>query len=377
MAARKAKEAHPEEELRELEASLRDGTEPAHGYVIKGEERYFRERAARLVCDAATRHGFELCKHDTKDPEFVLSRLLDDLTGGALFATARCILVQNVGALLAKSGKQYAPAFIAAATARLASDEPGTIVLTAESIRVDNALVKAVKTAGGRVVTCRKLWETPPPWDPDPRKAELAVWAVARARAMKVAIAPDEAVYVAAATGGDLYALEARLETLRDRDGHGLRELVAWESGSSPYEIAEHLLTGEADRAVAGLEALFDAGFRGRDGARSVDRAGLIVMLLGALTGKAREAVAGSHALAAGATMDRAASAAGVRGGPMAKKAFEARVQKRSPEEWERALGDLAALERRSRTGARVDVNDFVVLALRWRRRKDPSEKRR
>lgn len=371
MAARKARDPHPDEELRELEASLRDGTEPVRGYVIKGEERYFRERAARLVCEAATRLGFELCKHDTKDPEFALSSLLDDLTGGALFASARCVLVQNAAALLSKSGRQYAPAFIAAANARLASDEPGTIVLTAESIRVDNALVKAVKTAGGRVVTCRRLWETPPPWgDPDPRRAELVLWVLARARAMKVAISPDEAAYVTAATGNDLHALEARLETLRDRDGHGIRELVGWESGGSPYVVAEHLLDGDTPRSVAGIEALFAAGFRGRDGARSIDRAGLGAMLLGALTGKVREAVAGSNALAAGATMERAAAAAGLRGGPMAKKAFETRVRRRTPGEWERALGDVAALERRSRTGARVDANDFALLALRWARRK-------
>ena len=54
--------------------------------------------------------------------------------------------------------------------------------------------------------TCRKLWDSPPPWDPDPRKSELALWVRARSGDLGVCLTPDDAAYVAAATGNDLAA---------------------------------------------------------------------------------------------------------------------------------------------------------------------------
>jgi len=367
--AKKKRDPHPEEELRDLSAALKSG-DPARGYVLRGEERYFRDRASKLITQQALLHGQELCRHDAKDPEFSLSRLLDDLTGGALFATARCIHVENVGGLLKKGGKQYAPAFITAATARLTSTEPGTLVIAGDAIRADNPLAKRVKEGGGTIIACRRLWDSPPPWDPDPRKAELAQWVLARAREEKVSLDASEAAYVAAATGNDLYALETQLRTLKSRGEKGVRELVGWESGGSPFELAGHIVAGDAARSVAGLEALFKSGFHGRDGTRTIDRGGLVSMLVGAISGKAKECVRGRAALEEGESMERAATLAGVGGGPMARKAFEARVRLRSADEWRAVQADVAEVERRTRSGAVVDANDFAWLALRWRKRR-------
>ena len=240
MAKGKARDPHPEEELRRLAGTVK--THVPRGVVLRGAERYFRDRGARLVVEAASEKGYELCKHDAKDPELSKARLLDDLTGGALFATARCIVIDNAGPLLTKGSKQFTPGLVDALLARLASDEPGCVVLCAETLRADNAVVKAILAREGCVVGCRKLWDTPPPWDPDPRKAELVQWLAVKAREEGVQLSPEEAAYVVAATGSDLFALETQLEKLRGRGKEGVRELVGWEAGDSPFTVAEHLL---------------------------------------------------------------------------------------------------------------------------------------
>jgi len=365
-ATRKARDPHPADELRSLEQALGKGL--ARGYVLRGEERFFKDHGVRRIVAAATERGFEICKHDVKDPEFALARLMDDLTGGALFASARCILVQNADSLLKKGARGFAPHAVDAIAARLASSEEGTVVISAEKLRADHATVKAIKKVDGVMISCRRLWDTPPPWDPDPRKAELVQWYAGRARERGVKLTLEEAAYVVVATGNDLYALDSQLERLKDRGAEGIKELVSWEAGGSPYGVAEELLCGNAARAVAGLEALFRAGFQGRDGARTLDQGGLVNILLGAMVGKLRETLTGARVLAAGGDPGTAAATAGAMA-PMAKRAFDARVVRRALPEWKRLLSETAELERRSRSGATVDVNDFCTLALRWAKR--------
>lgn len=364
----RARDPHPGEELAKLEANLGKGT-LRRAYVFRGEERYFRQRATDGVVRAATAAGLDICKHDALDPEFDLARLLDDLVGGALFSTARCVVVQRADALVKKGARKFSAGLLSAIQARLASDDPGVFVLTAESLRADHVLVKAVAAADGESLVCRRLWDTPPPWAPDPRRAELALWVLGRARELGIELKPDEAVYVVAATGNDLFALEDQLERLRSRGANAVVELVGWQSGGSPYAIAEALVTGDAQRAVAGIEALFQAGFQGRDGARTIDRPALVALLFGALNGKLREAVAGTRALESGAEMGAALAAAGVRGSPKAREEFQSRIQVRRSTEWLGLVEDAAEVERRSRTGARVDAADFSTLALRWAKR--------
>ena len=375
MAQRKAREAHPEDELRALSAGVEKALAPA--YLLRGEERYFRERGAQAIVRAAQARGHEICKHDALDPEFTLSRLLDDLAAGSLFADARCVVVHAADKLLKKSARAYTPELEKLVKARIAAGDEGTIVLAAESLRADHTAVKAIKAQGGVLVSCRRLWDTPPPWDPDPRRAELVQWVCDRARRAKVSLAPDEAVYVVAATGGDLYELESQIDRLHSRGERGVRELVGWQSGGSPFAVAEHLLVGDAARAVAGLESLFAAGFQGRDGSRTVDRVGLVTILCSALSAKVRESYGGAAAIDDGQDPEGAARAIGVRGGPRAVADFKARVVLRPAIHWQRMVEEVADLERRSRSGALIDVNDFCALALRWRlARKTRAERR-
>ncbi|MBZ0267620.1 hypothetical protein K8I85_05655, partial [bacterium] len=88
------------------------------------------------------------------------------------------------------------------------------------------AIAKAIKAKGAPVLTLRKLWDTPPPWSPDPRKVELALWVGTRSRELGMRLSPDDCAYLAAATGNDLAAIDTQLEKIRQGGSAKLREIV-------------------------------------------------------------------------------------------------------------------------------------------------------
>ncbi len=365
MAARKAREAAPPTQLSQLEARLTQGI-PPRGVVLRGDERYFRERGVELIRDRARALEWEISMHDSADPDFEEGALLDDLAAGSLFSGASCVVVRNAASLLKKSGRNQS-ALTRAVQAFLGSDQvAGSVVLCADNLRADHAVVKAVQAADGAMLNCRKLWDSPPPWKPDPRQTEVVLWILSRARDFSVKLTPDQAVYVAVATGNDLYALDTQLKKLRHAGQRSLREVVQWEAGGSPFQVAEALVGGERARALAGVEALFRGGFQDRSGARVVDEIALMSILMGAIGRSLRQGLAGSVAAAAGADPFEGASKAGLSVNHRGRDAFMAQLKLWPPGEWRARLDELADLERRAKTGGRVDGADFVRLACRW-----------
>ena len=364
-AARKAAEPAPPARLAELERTLAGNAPLARGYVVRGEERWFREAAIASIAEAASRGGLEIARHDTADPDFDLGRLVGDLGAPPMFAPARLVLVRGAGALL-KSEEKKSP-FASAATAFLGSASvPGTLLVEAESLRIDSVLAKAVLATGGAVLSMRKLYDSPPPWerDPDPRRTELAQWLLARARERSLKLSPDEAAYVIAATGNDLGALDAALDELARRGAKGVRASVAWTGGASPFRLAEDLLRGDAAAGLAGIEALFRSGMQERDGARETKPEALVAVLLGSLRAKLRPTLAAARAAEGGPPFD-------FRGAPHARAEIEERRPLRTAAAWRGMLDDLAGLERRARTARPPEANDLAVLAVRWRREPD------
>lgn len=362
--ARGKREADPMTQVRDLAAAL-DRGELARAYLLRGEERYFRARALARIRATAEKAGYEVCLHDADDPDFALARLTGDLTGGGLFAASRLVVARNPEKHLKKvDGKDSA--LTRAAIAWIESGEPGCLVVSAASLRADHALAKAIAKAGGATVTSRRLWDTPPPWgNPDPRRAELVMWLVGRAREMGVKLSPEQGVYVAAATGNDLFALEDQLVKLREAPGGDLRALVGWDAAVAPWAVADSLVSGDLPRALGGVEALFRAGFEERDGRRLVDPAALATVLMGSLQGAVRKGLAIATELAGGATPEAAAARAGVSGAPSTVQAQIARARRRTPARWRAMLADAAALERKAKSGG-IDAPDFAALALRW-----------
>lgn len=349
----KARELEPWGELEALAAALERGA-LAPGYALRGEERYFRERALTLLRAKAEELGYEICLHEVQREQeggdFRLARLIDDLSGGGLFAPRRLVVVRNPGELLKKVAGEDGPLVRTALAFLKSPEKAGTLVLADPSLRADHVLVKALLAAGGLAPAFRKLWDTPPPWKPDPLQTELVLWTARRARELGAKLTNEQALYVCAATGNDLAALDDQLELLRASGGRELRAIVSWTAGGTPWAVAEHLLAGELARALSGIQALFQGGFQEKSGKRLLDPAGLGLLLVGALQRGASACLAPELA----------------QGSPKQREALGERARRRPAADWRALLEESAALERALKSGAAPDANDFTALALRW-----------
>jgi DNA polymerase III delta subunit len=366
MAARAAKrELHPVEELERLRSALGASPQLPRAVLIKGEERYFRDRAIEMLCAAGATRDLELCRYDARDPDFDVGTLCNDLTAAPMFAPGRLVVVRQVGALFNREKREDGeeqdasrPAAVARAILGFLANVrlPAMLVIDAESLRADHAVSKAMAAQGNAVFVFRRLYDSPPPWgDPDPRRTELALWLIAHARERGVALVPDQAAYVVAAIGNDLSALDAELERLKRRGTERVEDAVVWTSGTSPFELSEHLIRGNLAASLAGVEGLFRFGMRDRDGSREVEPAALLAMLFGSMRNKLRQTIARSENEPVGGMA------------PRAREDLEERARLRPSATWRRLLEDLVTLERRGRSGATVDASDLALLALRWR----------
>ncbi len=373
----RTREADPLTELAALEAALEhDGL--ARGYVVRGEERYFRDHASESIRSRAVARGFEVCLHDAEDKQgdFQLARLIEDLSGAGLFAAQRLVIVRNPHERLKKVGEEESPLTRALLAFVRSPADPGCVVLSDPSLRADHAVSRAITEAGGRLLALRRLWETPPPWNPDPRQSELVRWTERRARELGLSLRFEQALYVTAATGNDLFALDDQLAVLRASGTRDLREAVSWTTGGSPWGVAEQLMAGNLPRALSGIETLFAGGFQDKSGRRLLDASALSNMLLGALQRGVRTALELASLLEKGVAEGEALERAGVSGAPTTVRSIVARARARPSDAWRLLLEDGVALERTLKSGAGLDANDFARAALRWSLSGAPSRVR-
>lgn len=359
-----AKEADPRQVWSALEADLARGL--AAGYVLKSEEPWFATRALTLLIDRARQAGLEVCRHDAAEGGFRAAALFDDLCGNAMFDSARCVIVERPEDLLRKTDEGDPP-FVRHARAFLEARR-GTLVLLAAGMRADHALVKAVRKSGGELYAFRALWDSPPPWNPDPTQSELVGWIGARATELGLRLTRDAALWLAKAKGNDLSALDGELANLAQA-GPQAAAALASDAAGSPRKLADLLADGDRAGALLEIERLWQGGFdKGRGGGRETSGGAILAVLFGSLRGNLRQALVGSAALAGGADAGAAADAAGVPTWPKARAGFAARVRRQSPARWLSMARDAQALERRSRGAVVIDANDLAAFALRWGR---------
>jgi hypothetical protein len=361
-----AKEPDPRTELAALAASLKAASGLRCGYVLRGAERWYRQRAVELVLAAAQSQGLEICRHDARDPEFRLQGLADDLTSQAMFAAARCVVITEPEDLLKKTSTG-AESGIARAAKSFVKSKRGTLVLVADALRADNATSKEIAAAGGVVHSFRRLYDRPSPWerDQDPRRSELCTWIVARAKELGTALTPERALLFAHAQGNDLAALDAQIASMANAGPNAPQLGLA--AAGSPGEVADALILGELPRAMLAIETLYRGGVRKeKDGGRETSIEALNAILLGFLRPKLRQGLTAELARAAGASDADAQSAAGI---GAFDRALRDSLGLRSAERWQAMLDDLLDVERRSRHGATLDASEWTRLALRWSRR--------
>lgn len=362
-----AKEADPRAEWSGFETALRGSKSLAPAYLLRGAERWFRDRAVDRVIERAKALDYEICRHDTKDPEFRAQRLLDDLTSSAMFASLRLVVVSEPETLLKKSGSNESA--LTRAIRGFVARKGGSIVLVADGLRADLAIVKELVSQGGELRSFRKLYERPPPWarNADPRSTELVEWLLARSREREVKLSSDQAVVLAHAQGNDLAALDDQLAALAAGGAAELFARLSATAAGSPGDVCDALLAGETPRTLQAVETLFSGGMRReKDGGRETDQNALVAILLGYLRPKVRSGLAAAELVKGGMQPEDAAGEVGI---TAFDKTLRGAIGTRPPEQWRSMLDDLLEIERRSRRGGEVDAADFVRLALRWSRR--------
>ncbi|MBL8801400.1 MAG: hypothetical protein JNN27_05365 [Planctomycetes bacterium] len=360
-----AKEPDPREVWSSFERELNASKGLPPAVIVRGAEAWYRTRAVDLLVERARAAEYELCRHDTRSPDFRAAALLDDLASTAMFASARCVVLGEPEALLKKQGGEESPT--ARALLAFVKRGAGALVLSADSLRADLSVVKALGELGARTYSFRKLYEKPSPWerDPDPARAELVSWVQSRARERKVAVTSDQALLLAHARGNDLAALDDELAAAAGAGGKFSLAGLASAAAGSPRDLADALIGGDLGAAALAAETLFRGGIRReKDGSRDTDEGALTAILLGYLRPRVRQGLAAAQHLERGAKPDEAASEAGVTG---FDKVLRGAIAARPPAAWSAMLDDLLALERHSKSARGVDASEFAALALKWR----------
>jgi DNA polymerase III delta subunit len=365
MAGPSKRAATPPDALDAFERELAEAEPLDRLMVVRGDEEYFARRAQEVVTNRAKALDYEILVRDGTDPDAKLDDVLGELATPPMFAPRQLFVLRNWDANMRTQGKNVPP-LVAALLAFCARDQPDRAVLVrATSMRADH---KIAKTATKNLAV-RKLYDSPPPWKPDPMASELVQWVRRRARELEVDVAPRDALYIAAATGNDLGAIDAQLERVRTGTGL-LRDSVAWQATGTPWDVADKLVTDDAANGIDAVVALFQGGMTGKDGSRVLDPTALSTMLLSSLSKTVRQGLAIAEARAAGETAERAFDLGGATG--RALDAWRPRMNARKhPAQWQRMFDAVSELERASRaTGAGVGVDHFVALALRWERQR-------
>ncbi len=364
-----ARENPPQRELNDLasalEAAAGKSQALALGYVLRGPERYFREQALSQLRRAAVQAGHEIVEHDAAAATFSLQNACDDLRGGGLFASRRCLILRAAQEILVKRDGEESAVMRALKT--FVASQQGPLVLEGEGLRADNASVKWLVQQGAHSFSFRRLYDQPAPWDrdQDPRSAELVVWLLSRARARKLALTPAQALLLCSARGNDPAALDDELEQLHMGKASGLTALSA-DAAGAPFRLAEALLDGQLAQALKENEQYWRGGMQKEGGGRETSEGALTAVLLAGLRRGVRQALALSERLERGAEFDDACTELGVSSFPAARAQLRRQLQAFTSAQWRRRLEDLARLECDAKSSGGIDANRIANLALAW-----------
>lgn len=332
---------HPERELQRLRRTLAKSLPRV--VVVLGASRFFRGEAfeaARAVLpedvDVRSLEGGQAT--DGKE--------LMDLRGGTLFGRGAWLAVRRGDAWLARHGERLLGV--------LETIAPGCgLLLEVTKLDRRTKLAKAL-AARGEVFEFRDLYAEPYDRSRSPLEAELIGWLVARAKAMGLTLRPEAALLLVTVTGKEPGALLTELRRLRDQlEDPGtpvteelLRGRLISSFGSTPFELAEAVLAGDRRRATRSVEAMFQRGAPGRDGA-TIDRAGVLPFAMSWLHRSLAQVYEARVLLDEGVALEDVPGRLGVR---TFVERFLAQVRANPRERLERGLLWLVDLQRRQRT---------------------------
>lgn len=357
------RESPPHRQLEAFEALLAAAPQLPRLVLLRGDEPFFLRQALEAMQKRALGLGVELLKHDEEDPDFNAALMFNDVQSAPLFGGEQLLILRSLDRFLEKrAGDKQAAPLVKAVSAFIEAGTPGrALLLEAPGIRADHALVKLVTAAEGQILALRRLYDNPPPWNPDPRQTELVQWCHERAQKRRLRLDLEHAATVVAATGNDLAEIEAQLGRLEAAGPAAFEKTLVWQAGGSPFAVAHAALCGRIREALSGVEVLFRRGMTERGGERKLDAGATAVLLSSALISGARLAHSAARIQESGG--DPLAAA----GYPRAREELQERLAARPrANTWRQILEELAELDRNHKRGRSADADEFARLFLAW-----------
>jgi len=272
--------------------------------VLAGDAEFFkREILARFTKELFGKEEpwvrrFRATEREPGQPS--LAEVLDDLRTPSFISNSRLVVIDAAEQFITANREALEP-FVPAGFSG------GHLILLADSFDGRTRLGKAVNEKGW-LVSCRKPFDKPPPWQPDaePWDNDLCRWLCARAREKKLSMEAQIAHAFIQRVGDDLATLAEEMEKLRTYlgDRPGAVDLAAVEAVAgalredSIFDLVEAYLAADRSEALRIARGLFLGGYHPPKGSPVTDPVGITSMFIGALVGRLRS-LRRAHALAA------------------------------------------------------------------------------
>lgn len=296
---------------------------------------------------------------------FDLDELCADLASPSLFGETRFVCVADGGELVESSSRKRGGAggkpFERALQHWAANAVLGhRLFLALPGASVETPLVGALQEKLGEgllLVALRGLYDTPPPWNPDPLQTELVRFVSAVAQGRKLQLGPNSRLDLAQRVGKDLGRLDSELEKLAaSADAQGRvpesevrANVVGGALDAEAFELAERIVRGDSRGALRWLHEVERRGARsdpaGKRGGAMQDLGDLQGLIVSALVREGRRMLAAAEMSEQGHSIDTIAEALGIPDVTVAREAFRAKLAARDAAGLRALLEEVRELE--------------------------------
>ncbi len=227
----------------------------------------------------------------------------------------------------------------------MADMSPDTVLVLIARGKVQARLQKAVQKAGGEV----RAYEAPKPW-------EMHKWAIARAKEEGLTLDSEAAKLLVASVGGGQQRLSREIEKLAlaahpsaTLSAEELQDFTPAESMRSAYDVADALVAGDGQAALAISERLLEQDEHGSK-------------LMYAITRRLRDVHKAASLIEQGLPEQKVAASLG--GPPWAAKKVIARAKGADRRALEHAICTFAELEIDLRGGGTTGLEEDTAFSL-------------
>jgi DNA polymerase III delta subunit len=344
-------------------------------FVITGEEPYLREQAVARIRESLPPDLEVQVVHGplaASDKGVDLRDLLDDLRTGSLFGGERLVHLKDAD-VLAKENQAALSRFVAegAIVQRFVVEAKALLPRGAKTLP-KTGLLPAVEAAGGVVVTCDPLYDTPFAGKGPPHQSPLSRWVQDQATKLGKRISLEDAYVLHRLVGPGLRELDGELRKLalyvKDRKTITAEDIEAATGAgrlAPVFDLAEAVAGRDGPAVLEQSALLFERGLMDFSGRHVRDPVGIALTILAAVSMRLRKVFRVKEMMAEGASFEEAAKSVKHPAPFLDRLRSQIEAWKR-PQDVRVVMESLVGLERGLKTGgpARILFDRFVVEGL-------------